>query len=278
MPASVGFQCPECVSEGRKTMRPAKTMYGGTIRRGGLDVTRVLVAINVAIYVITAVNAKNFFSPDPSSSIYHRFALVSPEIANGEYYRLFSSMFLHYNLWHIGFNMWALVVIGTPLEQMLGRLRYLVLYFLAGIGGGLLSMAFGQIGVPSAGASGAIFGLFGAFYVITRRRGLETGPIALLIGINLVFSFTFSNIDWRGHVGGLIVGSVVALAFAAAPPGPRRDQLQAAGCVIIAVLLAASGLGAAQHVKTECKSASSATKAAACADAGLQNPVFPTGP
>lgn len=274
MPASVGFQCPECVSEGRKTMRPAKTMYGGSIRRGGIDVTRVLVVINVAIYVITGLNAGNPFSPDPNASIYHRFALVSPDIANGEYYRLVSSMFLHYNLWHIGFNMWALVVIGTPLEQMLGRLRYVVLYFLAGLGGSVLSMAFGQVGVPSAGASGAIFGLFGAFYVITRRRGLETGPIVFLIAINLVFSFTFANIDWRGHVGGLIVGAAVAFAFAAAPSGPRRDQFQAAGCVIIAVVLLASTLGAAQHIKNECKTTSSHATAAACADAGLPNPFF----
>jgi membrane associated rhomboid family serine protease len=274
VPASVGFQCPECVTEGRKNVRPAKTMYGGNLRRGGVDATRVLVVINVIIYLITAINAGSALSPDPNASIYHKFALVSPAIANGEWYRLFSSMFLHYNLIHIGFNMWALFVIGTPLEQMLGRWRYLLLYFLSGIGGGVLSMAFGQIGVPSAGASGAIFGLFGAFYVITRRRGLETGPIVGLIAINLVFSFTFSGIDWRGHVGGLIAGSAVAFAFAAARPGPNRDQMQVAGCVIIAVLLAASGLGAAQHVKSECKATSSARVAAACAEANLPNPFF----
>jgi membrane associated rhomboid family serine protease len=272
VPASVGFQCPECVTEGRKTMRPAKTMYGGSVRRGGLDVTRILIAVNVVIYVITAVNAGSILSPNPGASIYNHFAMISPDIANGQYYRLLSSMFLHYNLIHIGFNMWALLVIGTPLEQMLGRLRYLVLYFLSGFGGGLLSMAFGQIGVPSAGASGAIFGLFGAFYVITRRRGLETGPIVGLIAINLVFSFTFSGIDWRGHVGGLIVGSALAFAYAAARPGPNRDRMQIAGGVIIAVLLVASGFGAAQHIKSECKSTSSQSTAGACIDANLPTP------
>ena len=270
MPASVGFQCPECVTEGRKNVRPAKTMYGGNIRRGGVDVTRVLIGINVAAFIITAVNGAGVLAGNGTSSIYDRFALRPAEVANGEWYRLITSMFLHFGFLHIAFNMWALLVIGSPLEQMLGRFRYLALYFLSGVGGGLLSMAFGPIDETAAGASGAIFGLFGAFYVITRRRGMETGPILGLIAINLVFSFTFSGIDWRGHVGGLIVGSAVAFAFAAARPGPNRDQLQAAGCVIIAVLLAASGFGAAKHIKTECHDADFRSPvSAACINAGL---------
>jgi len=104
----------------------------------------------------------------------------------------------------------------------------------------------------SAGASGAIFGLFGAYYVITRRRGLETGPIVGLIAINLVFSFTFSGIDWRGHVGGLVAGAAVAFAFAAPPSGPTRDRLQAAGCVGIAIVLAALGVLGAKNIRSDC--------------------------
>ena len=275
MPASVGFQCPECVTEGRKSVRPAKTMYGGNIRRGGIDATRVLIGINVLAFILTAVNGAGVLSGSSgTSSAYDRFALRPTDVASGEWYRLVTSMFLHFGILHIAFNMWALLVIGTPLEQMLGRIRYVALYFLSGIGGGLLSMALGPLDETAAGASGAVFGLFGAFYVITRRRGLETGPIVGLIAINLVFSFTFSGIDWRGHVGGLIVGAAVAFAFAAVKPGPRRDQLQAAGCVIIAVVLAASGLGAAQHIKNECKTTSSARVGATCAGADLPNPFF----
>ena len=270
VPASVGFQCPECVTEGRKSVRPAKTMYGGNIRRGGLDATRVLIGINLVAFIITAANGAGVLAGNGTSSIYDRFALRPTDVANGEWYRLITSMFLHFGILHIAFNMWALLVIGTPLEQMLGRFRYIALYFLSGIGGGLLSMAFGPLDETAAGASGAIFGLFGAFYVITRRRGLETGPIVGLIAINLVFSFTFNGIDWRGHVGGLIVGSAVAFAFAAARPGPNRDRMQAVGCVIIAGLLAASGFGAVSHVKTECTNASFRTAAAAaCSEAGL---------
>ena len=269
IPASVGFQCPECVSDGNKTVRQARTVYGGSIRRGGLDVTRTLIAVNVVAFVITAVSGSGVLAGNGTSSIYDRFALQPAQIAHGEWYRLVTSMFLHYGILHIGFNMWALFVIGTPLEQMLGRLRFVVLYFLSGLGGALLSFGLGPVDETAAGASGAIFGLFGAFYVITRRRGLETGPIVGLIAINLVFSFTFSGIDWRGHVGGLIVGSLVALAFAAARPGPNRDRMQAAACAVIAVALVASGFVAAHRVKHECATSTDRSVAAYCAHAGL---------
>lgn len=279
VPASVGFQCPDCVAEGRKTVRAARTMYGGQVQRdGAIDATRVLIGINVVMFIIAVAGGAGVLSGGGTSDLYDRFALRPPEVASGDWYRLFSSMFLHYGLLHIAFNMWALLVIGTPLEQMLGRLRFLAVYVLSGIGGGLLSMAFGPLNESAAGASGAIFGLFGAYYVITRRRGLETGPILGLIGINLVFSFTFNGIDWRGHVGGLVVGSLVAIALAWAPTGPRRDQLQAAGCAVVSIVLVAAGFGAAGYVRHECKaslasfaagSISAGQEFAACRDAGL---------
>jgi membrane associated rhomboid family serine protease len=252
IPASVGFQCPECVAEGRKTIRPVKTVYGGTVRRGGIDATRVLIGVNVAMFALTVMSGANIVSGRGHSWVYDRFALIPPAVAHGQSYRLVSSMFLHFGLLHIAFNMWALLVIGTPLERLLGRPRFVGLYFLAGFGGGLLSFAFGSVGEVAAGASGAIFGLFGAFYVINRQRGLETGPIVGLIAINLVFSFTFSGIDWRGHVGGLIVGSVVAAVFAFAPTGPHRDRLQALGCAGIALVLVAAGFVSASKVNRDC--------------------------
>jgi membrane associated rhomboid family serine protease len=254
-PASVGFQCPECVTEGRRSVRPARTMYGGRVNRGGIDATRVLIAVNVVIFVVTTVSGASVLTGSGTSSIYEKFALIPPAVAHGEWWRLFSSMFLHFGILHIGFNMWALWVIGTPLEQMLGRVRFVVLYFLAGLGGSLLSFGFGPLSETAAGASGAIFGLFGGFYLLLRRRGLETGGITGLIVINLIFSFTFSNIDWRGHVGGLVAGSVVAFAFAWAPAGPRRDRMQAFGAVVVAVALAAFGFVGAKHVDHKCGTA-----------------------
>ena len=250
-PASVGFQCPECVSEGRKSIRAARTMYGGTVRERA-DVTLTLIAANVVVFLLTAASGAGVATGNGGSSIYDKFALVPALVAHGDWYRLVSSMFLHYGILHIGFNMWALYVIGTPLEGMLGRFRFAALYFLSGIGGSILSFSTGQVLTPAAGASGAIFGIFGAFFVILRRRNLETGGILGLIVINLVLSFTFANIDWRGHVGGLVTGAAVGAVFAYAPSGPSRDRVQAAGCAVIAVVLAAAGVLGASHVRGEC--------------------------
>jgi len=251
VPASVGFQCPECVQEGRRSVRPAQGMYGG--RPGGSgQVTRVLIGINVIVFIITGVSGAGVLTGNGRSSVYDNFALIPAQVAHGEWYRLVSSMFLHYGILHIGFNMWALFVIGLPLEAMLGRLRYSALYFLAGIGGSVFSFSLGPVLTPAAGASGAIFGLFGAFFVILRRRNLETGGILGLIVVNLILSFTFANIDWRGHVGGLVIGAVVGAVFAYAPSGPNRDRVQAAGCVAVALILVATAAIGANHVRSEC--------------------------
>jgi membrane associated rhomboid family serine protease len=260
VPAAVGFQCPECLSEGRKSMRPVRTVYGGTVNRGGIDITRVLVGINVVVFVLTLLDGASAVDGGGQSAIYDRFALIPAEVAGGEWYRLFSSMFLHFGLLHIAFNMWALWVIGGPLEALLGRVRFIALYVLSGLGGSVLSFSTGPLLVKAAGASGAIFGLFAAMYVVNRQRGLETGPIVGLIAINLVFSFTFAGIDWRGHVGGLITGAVVAAVLAFAPRGPQRDRIQAAGCLGIALVLAATALLGARHVEDKyCQLASSRT-------------------
>jgi membrane associated rhomboid family serine protease len=250
--ASVGFHCPECVREGQRSMRPVKTMYGGRARGSGGEVTKALIGINVVIFLVTVSSGASVVSGTGSSDVYQRFALIPPAVAHGEWYRLISSMFLHYGLPHIAVNMYALWIMGHALESMLGRLRYLALYFLAGIGGSIFSFALGPVFAQSAGASGAIFGLFGAFFIILRRRNLETGGIVAMIAINLVFSFTISNIDWRGHVGGLIAGAAIGYVFAAAPTGEHRDRFQAAGAAAMAVVLAACGFLGASHVRTEC--------------------------
>src|SRR3954467_7287216 len=257
-PASVGSQGPECVSGDSKSVRTARTMYGGKVRARA-DVTLALIAANALVFLLTAASGAGVATGNGRSSIYDRFALVPALVAHGDWYRIVSSMFLHYGILHIGFNMWALYVIGTPLEGMLGRSRFAALYFLSGIGGSVLSFSTGQVLTPAAGASGAIFGIFGAFFVILRRRNLETGGILGLIVINLVLSFTFANIDWRGHVGGLITGAAVGAVFAYAPSGPSRDRVQFAGCAVIAVVLAAAGALGAAHVRSECPAVQSLT-------------------
>jgi membrane associated rhomboid family serine protease len=255
IPASVGFQCPECVAEGRRSVRQARTVYGGKVRTGSRPdaVTLTLIGINVAVFIITTASGASILngSGAGASSIYSHFALVPVQVAHGEWWRLFTSAFLHYGIFHIGLNMYALYVIGPPLEAALGRLRYVVLYVLAGVGGALLSVALGPIAEQAAGASGAIFGVFGAFYVVARHRNIQTNGIVVTIVVNLIFTFAISNIDWRAHVGGLVTGGLVAAVYAFAP-APRRTQLQAAGVVILMVVMAAGGLLAAHKVRHEC--------------------------
>jgi len=253
-PASVGFQCPECVSEGRRTVRSPRTVYGGRIRPGERPgaVTRALIAINVAVFLATTVNGMNPISGSGTSPLFDHLALIPVAVAHGQWYRLITAAFLHFEIFHIGFNMYALYIFGPPLEAALGRMRFIALYLLAGIGGSVLSLALGPIGETAAGASGAIFGLFGALYIVARHRELATNGIAITIVANLIFTFAIPNIDWRGHVGGLVTGSVIALIYAYAPRGPMRDRLQAAGVVAVAVILAVGGLLGAAHVHNEC--------------------------
>jgi membrane associated rhomboid family serine protease len=233
--ASVGFQCPECVGEGRRTTRAPRTVYGGRVSPRAAHATQILIALNVGVFLLTTLSSGSLFAV--SGPMYTRFALEPVAVADGEYWRLITSTFLHYGPLHIAFNMWALWVVGGPLEAALGRLRYVVLYLLAGIGGGALSVLLGPLNLQAAGASGAIFGLFGAFFVIAKRSGRDTGGIVGLIGINLVITFLVPNIDWRGHIGGLVTGGLVAAALAYAPAGPQRQRAQTVGVVIVALLV-----------------------------------------
>jgi membrane associated rhomboid family serine protease len=255
--ASVGFQCPECIAEGSKTVRQARTIYGGQVRptNGRLGpVTTTLIVINVVVFIATSASGLNFASGGGTSSLFQHLSLLPPAVAHGQYYRLITAMFLHFNVIHIAFNMYALFLIGPPLEAVLGRVRYLGLYFLAGIGGSVLTLVGAPLATEAAGASGAIFGLFAAFYIVARRQGWQTNSIVLTIALNLALSFSFSSeIDWRGHVGGLIIGAVVMGIFAYAPAGPRRGQLQALGAFGVAVLLVAVGLLGVHRVNHDCR-------------------------
>jgi membrane associated rhomboid family serine protease len=254
IPASVGFQCPECVAEGRRTVRQPRTVYGGRVRTGSRPdaVTLTLIGINVVVFIITTASGASLLNGSGGSTLYQHFALVPVQVAHGQWWRLVTSAFLHFGIFHIGFNMYALYVIGPPLEAALGRLRYATLYVVAGVGGAVLSMAFANIFEQAAGASGAIYGLFGAFYVVARHRNVPTNGIVITIVVNLVFTFSgIANIDWHAHVGGIITGAVVAGIYAAAP-APRRNQLQALGVVALIVVIAVGGLLGAHRVREKC--------------------------
>jgi membrane associated rhomboid family serine protease len=232
--ASVGFQCPECVAEGAKSVRTPRTVFGGRVSMDTTRVTTALIAINVAVFLVSlGVPDLNLRFGNLALGLGPDFRLIG--VAQGEYYRLITSAFLHAGVLHILFNMFALAQIGPILENTLGRARYLALYLLSALGGSVAAYLLAPPGQPSVGASGAIFGLFGAYYVVVRRLGGETSQIVVLLAINLAITFTVPNIDWRAHLGGLATGAALAAAFAYAPRGPRQATLHAAACGVVAV-------------------------------------------
>jgi membrane associated rhomboid family serine protease len=231
--ASVGFQCPECVREGNAGVRVARTTFGGRIGGSQGIVTKVLIGVNVAV----------FFVQQASTGFTSRFELIgafppppSPAflgVADGQYYRLLTAAFLHGGFLHIALNMFALYLFGPTLEEALGRGRFLALYLVSALGGSAASYAFSAPSQGSLGASGAIFGLLGAFFIVNRRLGRDNSGLLVLVAINLAFAFVpNTNIDWRAHVGGLVTGALVSLALVYAPRD-RRTPVQVAGVVVV---------------------------------------------
>jgi membrane associated rhomboid family serine protease len=237
IPASVGFQCPECVRDGNKSVRRATTVFGGRVTSNAGYVTKVLIAINVVGYVVQQA-VPSFDERFEMLGLARGSSFSLEGVAAGEYYRLITAAFMHASPIHIALNMYALYLFGPPVEAALGRARYLALYLLAALGGNALSYAFAAQNQPSLGASGAVFGLLGAFFVVNRKLGRETGGLVVLIVINFAFSFVARGIDWRAHLGGMITGALVALALAYAPPA-RRTAVQAGAFALMAVVVAA---------------------------------------
>jgi len=130
--------------------------------------------------------------------------------AQGEWYRLLTVALTHGGIFHLGFNMYALMVLGNPIEAAFGKERFLVIFFISLISGSLLSNYLAAANQPSVGASGAIFGLFGAMAVVSRKIGVEIQSIAVIVGINFALGFALGGVDWRAHLGGLIGGALAS--------------------------------------------------------------------
>lgn len=245
-PASVGFQCPECVAEGAKTVRQGRTVFGGRVSGDTSRVSITIIALNVAVYVLGLLSARSLAPEFGNLSGPARFGPGGElqGVEAGQVYRLITAAFLHGGLFHLLMNMFALAQLGPVLESALGRVRFLALYLLSALGGSTLSFLVSDRGTLGVGASGAIFGLFGAYYIVVRRLGGETRSIVTLLAVNLVITFAVPIIDWRAHLGGLVTGAVVAAAMAYAPRGERRDLVQAGACAgVLALIVLAVAVG-----------------------------------
>ena len=250
--ASVGFQCPECVAEGRRTLRAPRTVFGGTLAGQAGYVTKTLIGINVAVFVIgllaggIAALGRGGLGGGATplhlwGSVLGRAAISEGGqiigIATGEYWRLFTAMFLHFGVLHLLVNMWALWILGRHLERMLGPARFIALYLLGGLGGSVAAYLFSAPNQLTAGASGAIFGMFAALFVVNRKLGLDNSGVIGLILINLALGLFIPNISMAGHLGGLVTGGVVALGLAYAPRHARTPVQVATGAVVAVLLV-----------------------------------------
>ncbi len=228
--APVGFQCPECVRAGARGTAERRTVLGGRVTNDPAAVTKVLLALNAVVYVATLT----------VDTVFEKLALVSLAtspggaigVAAGEWYRLLSAPFLHLQVWHIALNLYALWLVGPPLEALLGRWRYAALYLVSAVAGSAASVLFLPPGVPSLGASGAVFGLLGATFVVGRRLDRDTSVATSMIVLSAVLGFVLPNIDWRGHLGGLIGGAMIGAVMAYAPR-KGRTAASVAGCAVV---------------------------------------------
>lgn len=184
---------------------------GIALATGVAPITRALIGINVVIYLIGASQGAGF--NNPGGALYAKLWLDGPDLHNGGWWRLVTTMFLHASIVHIAFNLFALWVIGRPVEQYLGPVRYLGLYLVAGLAGSAGALL--QTPGVTVGASGAIFGILGAMVILEWQvTGQLAGQAMSLVAINLVISFLIPGISWGGHVGGLIGGILIMLAYA----------------------------------------------------------------
>lgn len=256
--AAVGFQCPDCVKSGSRETRSGRTAYGGA-RVGNPGLTSgVLIAINAAVWLLILVTGSHasrwvdwlalrssgicvggeFAWPDATAASCAELGTWLPGVADGAWWQLGTSMFTHVDALHIGFNMLALWVLGPQLEVALGRLRFLALYLLSGLGGSLVVFWFTPEYTPTLGASGAVFGLMAALLILALRVRGDIQSILVWIGINAAITIIGrGSISWQGHLGGFLGGLALMGILAFAPKGPRRAIWQLVGIAAYVVVL-----------------------------------------
>jgi membrane associated rhomboid family serine protease len=244
--APVGFQCPNCISEGAKATRSGRTAYGGSLPRNPTLTSQVLIGLNVAVWVlILATGGRSSVWLDrlgllPDGGIFRNLdgSLVRIDgVADGAYWQLLTSMFTHVDTLHIGFNMLALWFLGPQLELALGRARFLALYLLSGLTGSAFVYWLSPEVSSTVGASGAIFGLMGGLLVVGLKVKADLSQLLVWLGLNVLITVVGRGmISWQGHLGGLVGGAVIGAVLVYAPRA-KRSLVQAVGLGAVAVVL-----------------------------------------
>jgi membrane associated rhomboid family serine protease len=237
--AAVGFQCPDCLAAGSKAVRQPRTIGGGAIPRIDGAATRVLIGLNVVVYVLTGplnLDRLTVYGAMIAERVVYDGTLVDG-LVGGEYWRLVSSAFLHANLFHLLFNMFALFLFGAYAENLLGTTRFVAFYLVAAVFSSAAVYLLTDPYTPTVGASGAVFALFGFALITLLKAGQDVRSLVVLLAINAFLSLQ-AGISWQGHLGGFIAGVLVGGALALAPRG-RGGQAMVASTVLLVVIAAA---------------------------------------
>lgn len=260
--ASVGFQCPDCVAAGRRQTRSHLGPYGGRRSQDPSLSSKAIIAVNVIVWLLalatngvagpvvsllaltplgTCVDANNpaqivgLFGEASCNSFGSTFWVDG--VASGAFWQIITKSFTHVDLWHIGFNMLALWILGPQLEAILGRARFLALYFVSALTAACFVMWLSAFYLPTLGASGAIFGMMGAILVLSWKHNGDVRSILIWLGANAAITFVGgAAISWQGHLGGFVGGTLVVLAFAYAPRYRRSIAWYGVAAITVAGL------------------------------------------
>lgn len=225
--APVGFQCPECAQGGRSNIRVIRSNDG--LWNSLPVVTRSIIAACVGIFLVAAATGGQLHAA-------YSFGMSPLLVAQGEWWRLVTATFLHINVMHILFNMYALLVLGASLERAIGRSRFALIYAFSALGGSVASFWFSDILTLGVGASGAIFGLMTATIVVGRALRTDVNQILFWLGLNILFGFLAPGIDWRAHLGGAIIGALTARIIVRSR-ALHFSRAQISSIVLLAVVL-----------------------------------------
>jgi membrane associated rhomboid family serine protease len=258
--ASVGFQCPDCVAQGAKSTRAARSAYGGKRSDNPQLTSIVLIGINVAVWLaIVASGARDsllawklMLSPtgrclgEDYATFYPQLdsasscsaiptATWNAGVADGAWWQVVTYGFTHVDIWHIALNAVGLWILGPAVEAAFGRLRFLGIYFLSILASGALVYVLADPDGRTLGASGGVFGLMGALIVVALKVRGDVRSVMTLLAVNLAFTFAIPGISWQGHVGGLLGGALAAAILVFAPRGKQRALWQGAGLALMTV-------------------------------------------